>query len=172
MQTHTAVSAVSRAPSDTAKNWLVSTTRGDILTNTVIHASNGYTSALVPELRGKIVPSRGICCRIVPQSPTIWSDRSYMLRHNDWEYDYLISRKDGSIIVGGAKRDFYKHLDTWFDNTDDSTLIEPAKEYFDGYMQRTFNGWDLSLASVDKIWTGSKFLMHPSFSTPRHLLTT
>ena len=95
-----------------------------------------------------------------------------MLRHNDWEYDYLISRKDGSIIVGGAKRDFYKHLDTWFDNTDDSTLIEPAKEYFDGYMQRTFNGWDLSLASVDKIWTGSKFLMHPSFSTPRHLLTT
>jgi hypothetical protein len=78
-----------------------------------------------------------------------------MLRHNDWEYDYLISREDGSIVVGGAKRDFYRDLNTWFDNSDDSTLIESAKGYFDGYMQRTFKGWDGSLASVDKIWTGS-----------------
>lgn len=156
LQTQTAVTAVSRASENAAKKWLISTPRGDILTDTVIHASNGYAAALVPEMEGKIVPSRGICCRIVPKNPMVWSDRSYMLRHNDWEYDYLISRKDGSIVVGGAKRDFYKHLDTWFNNTDDSTLIESAKGYFDGYMQRTFKGWDDSLATVDKIWTGSK----------------
>lgn len=165
LQTQTPVTAVSRAPENAAEKWLVSTPRGEILTNTVIHASNGYASALVPELQGKIVPARGICCRIVPQNPTIWSDRSYMLRQNDWEYDYLISRNDGSIIVGGAKRDFYKHLDTWFDNTDDSTLIEPAKRYFDGYMQRTFKGWDISLASVDNIWTGSKSFVYSILST-------
>jgi glycine/D-amino acid oxidase-like deaminating enzyme len=146
------------------KKWIVSTPRGDILTSTVIHASNGYASALVPGLRGKVVPARGICCRVVPKHPTVWSDRSYMLRHNDWEYDYLISRKDGSIIVGGAKRDFYQDLNTWFDNSDDSTLIESAKGYFDGYMQRTFKGWDDSLASVDKIWTGSKLNTLQSFS--------
>jgi glycine/D-amino acid oxidase-like deaminating enzyme len=169
LQTHTPVTAVSKAPENAGKKWLVSTSRGDILTNTVIHASNGYASALVPELRGKIVPARGICCRIIPQNPVIWSDRSYMLRHNDWEYDYLISRNDGSIVVGGARRDFYKDLDTWFDNTDDSALIEPAKRYFNGYMQRTFKGWDQSLASVDKIWTGSKCSSLPA-STRSNLL--
>jgi hypothetical protein len=87
-----------------------------------------------------------------------------MLRHNDWEYDYLISREDGSIVVGGAKRDFYRDLNTWFDNSDDSTLIESAKGYFDGYMQRTFKGWDDSLASVDKIWTGSNLNLLQTFS--------
>lgn len=138
------------------EQWLVSTPRGLIRAGTVIHASNGYSAELVPEVKGKIVPSRGICCRIVPKNPTSWSTNSYMLRHNDWEYDYLISRADGSIVVGGAKRDFYKRLDSWFDNTDDSTLIDSAKDYFDGYMQRTFKGWDSSSASVDKIWTGSK----------------
>jgi glycine/D-amino acid oxidase-like deaminating enzyme len=164
LQTRTPVTAVSRAPDNATKKWLVSTPRGDILTSTVIHASNGYASGLVPELRGKVVPARGICCQIVPKNPTIWSDRSYMLRHNDWEYDYLISREDGSIVVGGAKRDFYRDLNTWFDNSDDSTLIESAKGYFDGYMQRTFKGWDDSLASVDKIWTGSNLNLLQTFS--------
>lgn len=107
-------------------------------------------------MKDKIVPTRGICCRIVPKNPTQWSNNSYMLRHSDWAFDYLISRTDGSIIVGGARQESYEQLDSWFDNSDDSTLIEPAKKYFDGYMQRTFHGWEDSEASVEKIWTGSK----------------
>lgn len=156
VQTHTAVTAVIKAASDCGARWKVTTSRGEVGTDTVIHASNGYAAALVPEVKDRIVPARGICCRIVPKVPTRWATNSYMLRHNDWEYDYLISRADGSIIVGGAKRDFYHNLDSWYDNCDDSRLIESAKGYFDGYMQRTFAGWEDSEAHVDKIWTGSK----------------
>ena len=159
LQTFTPVTAVSKAVQGSKGRWIVSTPRGDVLAHTVIHASNGYAAALVPEMKGKIVPVRGLCCRIIPKVPTLWSTNSYMLRHNDWEYDYLISRMDGSIIVGGAKRDFYEQLDSWYDNTDDSKLIESASGYFDGYMQRIFEGWDDSGAFVDKIWTGSKYCM-------------
>lgn len=37
---------------------------------------------------------------------------------------------------------------------DDSTLIQGAETYFDGYMQRHFTGWEDSGAVVSKLWTG------------------
>jgi glycine/D-amino acid oxidase-like deaminating enzyme len=96
------------------------------------------------------VPVRGICCRITtPKAHPPLLSNSYILRVAPGEYDYLIPRADGSIVVGGAKRDFYKQLDQWYDVVDDSKLIEPAKNYFDGYMQRHFHGWeDVSRTSM------------------------
>ena len=44
----------------------------------------------------------------------------------------------------------------WYNVTDDSELIEPVKNYFDGFMQRTFRGWEDSEAVTDMVWTGSK----------------
>jgi glycine/D-amino acid oxidase-like deaminating enzyme len=46
------------------------------------------------------------------------------------------------------------HRDQWHNVTDDSTLIKAAEDYFDGYMQRTFVGWEDSGATLDRIWTG------------------
>lgn len=51
---------------------------------------------------------------------------------NDHEYDYLIPRTDGSIIVGGARRDYYHQLDSWFGVHNDSQLMDKAEHYFDG----------------------------------------
>lgn len=101
------------------------------------------------------MPVRGICSRIVVPGnahPPLLSN-SYILRLSPSEYDYLIPRADGSIVVGGARRDYFKELDQWYNNADDSKLIEPAKNYFDGYMQRHFRGWEDSGAYTDKIWT-------------------
>lgn len=72
-------------------------------------------------------------------------------------YDYLIPRNDGSIIVGGAKQNFWPDRSHWYDVSDDSKLIEPARSHFDGLMQRMFIGWEDSDAFVDKIWTGSEY---------------
>lgn len=71
----------------------------------------------------------------------------------------MITRPDGSIIVGGAQYTFVEDRKQWYNVIDDSTLIEPAKNYYDDFMQRTFKGWDDSGAYVKEIWTGSKCLI-------------
>lgn len=149
----TSVAAATSEASD--YRWLVATSRGVVKTGIVVYATNGYTSALVPEMKDKIVPVRGIVARLAGEKTQRLED-SYMMRISDYEYDYMIPRPDGSLIVGGAKQDFYKDLSQWFDNSDDSQLIEGAKRYFDGYMQRHFFGWENSDVCTEDVWTGSK----------------
>lgn len=156
LQTHTPVTSVSSA-ADTAGYWTVTTLRGSLRAKKVVYATNAYSSALLPSYSQHIVPVRGICSRIIsPKADGPFINNSYILRFNDYEYDYLIPRHDGSIIVGGARRDYYGDLGEWFGNSDDSKLMENAKGYFDGYMQRHFRGWENSEAYTDSIWTGSK----------------
>lgn len=114
---------------------------------------------------GKIVPVRGVCCRIVPTRPVKKLTETYTLRWTDREFDYLIPREDGSIIVGGAWSKYYRDTANWYNVVDDGAMIEPAKKYFEGYMQRNFYGWEQSGAYIDQIWTGSK----PSTNCLPHL---
>ena len=73
----------------------------------------------------------------------------------------MIPRNDGSIVVGGARKDFAEDISTWYNVIDDSKLIGgSADTYFDGYMQRHFKGWEDSGATTDRVWTGSKFFPH------------
>ena len=154
LQTNTPVQSVS-LQRDGDGYWVVTTDRGSVRAKNVIYATNGYSSALLPELKGRIVPVKGICSRILNPKRMLLTN-NYVMRFSEREYDYLIPRSDGSIVVGGARADYYSNLDTWFDVSDDSTLIESAKNYFDGYMQRHFHGWEDSGAYTDSVWTGSK----------------
>lgn len=160
LQTNTPVKSVTEAG---GRRWNVATERGAIQTSKVIYASNAYTSSLLAEFQDKIFGVRGICSRIVPSNAKTapFLSNSYIMRLAPGEYDYLIPRSDGSIVVGGARRDYFKHLDQWYHNYDDSKLIEPAKNYFDGYMQRHFRGWEESGAKMESVWTGSKHSSNP-----------
>ena len=65
LQTRTKVTQVT--PSSTAPgNWVVSSDRGDIECTQVVHATNAYSSALEPSLRGLISPTPHMCDRVVP----------------------------------------------------------------------------------------------------------
>ncbi|KAJ0146655.1 hypothetical protein HZ326_10660 [Fusarium oxysporum f. sp. albedinis] len=153
LQTNTPVQMVS-SERDENELWTITTGRGVVKARQVIMATNAYTAALLPEYDGKIIPYRAICSRIVsPGRPPLLTN-SYALRFNEWDFDYLIPRPDGSIIVGGARQTYIKHLEDWYKNADDSDLIDRARHYFDGYMQRHFHGWEDSGAYVDDIWTG------------------
>jgi glycine/D-amino acid oxidase-like deaminating enzyme len=155
IQTYTPVTSIS-ATSD--GKWTVSTSRGDIETPTVIHATNAYTKALLPEYEKNIVPCKGICCHIaVPKediAPLVGN--SYIIREpgDPSVLSYLIPRADGGIIVGGSQAAFKPHLEQWYNNTDDAMLIEASKDYYTNYMQNNFRGWEKSKAEVQKIWTG------------------
>jgi glycine/D-amino acid oxidase-like deaminating enzyme len=163
LQTFTPVTSVQVAETSFQNPlWLVHTPRGSVKAEAVIYATNGYTAALIPEMKGKIVPVRGMVAQIAGSTTPRMQD-SYMLRFSDYEYDYMIPRPDGSIILGGARRDYYDKLNEWFDVSDDSRLMEGARGYFDTYMQRHFRGWEDSDVSTEEIWTGSKcsFLATP-----------
>lgn len=153
LQTHTPATSIIANPEG---GWIVDTPRGKIHAKQVVHASNGYVSGLLPEYQHNIIPCKGICCRItVPEgSVAPLLNDSYINRTEDSVLSYLIPRSDGSIIVGGASANFKPFRDQWYRNVDDSILIDSAKDYYEGYMQRTYRGWENSGAKIDKIWTG------------------
>ncbi|KAF2028094.1 FAD dependent oxidoreductase [Setomelanomma holmii] len=155
LQTFTPVNEVRTVvPDPGSHSWLVDTPRSSVKTKVVIHATSGYTAALVPEMKDKIVPVRGMVARLAGSKAPRTKD-SYMMRFSDYEYDYMIPRLVGSVMLGGGRRDYYKNLDDWFDVSDDSELIEGARGYFDGYMQRHFHGWEDSGSRTKEIWTGA-----------------
>ena len=157
LQTQTPVMKVSKERDADSHRFSVQTSRGSIATHKVVYATNGYTSSLLPQYRDVIVPVRGTCCRIVApkRSDTPKLTHSYTIRWNSWDYDYFVPREDGSIIVGGARSSFVHQRNGWYNTTDDSQVLPSAAKYFDGYMQRTFKGWENSGAYTDRVWTGS-----------------
>lgn len=167
LQTHTPVVGVSDEPLSDGR-WLVTTAeRGTIVAKQVLFATNGYTAGVAPQFRDRIVPVRGICGRIVVPSertgkPAPFLPMSYGLRYGPALFDYLIPRNDGSIIVGGTKQTWWHEPEHWYDVTNDSTLIEPARKEFENLMQKTYFGWEDTEAYPEKIWTGSEFLLSSS----------
>lgn len=154
LQTSTPATSISASP-EADGSWSVITTRGAIKARKVIVAANAYTAALLPEYRDKIIPYRAICSWIVAPNPPLLAD-SYAIRFSPTDFDYLIPRPDGSIIVGGARSAYFKYTEDWYGSVDDTKVIERAKDYFEGYMQRHFRGWENSGAHTDQVWTGSE----------------
>jgi glycine/D-amino acid oxidase-like deaminating enzyme len=154
LQTHTPVTKVTKTP-DAEGCLTITTPRGEVRAAKIVYATNAYTSSILPEFTDKIVPVRGICSHIVPgKNGAPLLSNSYIIRWSDTKYEYLIPRTDGSIIVGGARSVYYHDLESWYDNVNDDKLIDSAKDYFNGYMQRVFRGWENSAAHTNKVWTG------------------
>ncbi|KAM3077253.1 hypothetical protein ACMFMG_003283 [Clarireedia jacksonii] len=152
---HTNTPVVSLSPNSSG-GQLVETLRGTIRAGKIVHATNAYVSNLLPEYNANVIPCKGICCHItLPQNTTLPPIKySYIIRDKENVLDYLIPRADGSIIVGGASKNFRPFKDQWYDSVNDDTLIKAVESYYDGYMQRTFKGWENSGAKVESIWTG------------------
>jgi glycine/D-amino acid oxidase-like deaminating enzyme len=135
----------------------IRTARGDMKADTVIFATNAYTSGLLPSFKDVIVPVRGMATHLVPAKPIHpHLTNTYNLDFGPGKgVDYLNPRPDGGIVVGGAKWTFDSDRDSWFNNYDDSVPFpQEAEAYWEGYMQRTFHGWEDSQSKVDKTWVG------------------
>lgn len=85
---------------------VVKTGRGDIKARHIVHATNGWLGHLLPELRPFISPVRGNVVHYDPagtKSPMGLDSRySFWMRYGTKDYDYLIQRKPGDIVVGRA----------------------------------------------------------------------
>jgi glycine/D-amino acid oxidase-like deaminating enzyme len=157
LQTNTYVTSVSQQPSKEGF-FKIETSRGAMKARKILFATNGYTGAISPEYANVIVPWKGICSRTVVKSEGILPNLSntYNLHNPSENPEYMNPRLDGSIIVGGGKDTFEKDYDLYWNNPDDSTLIEPAKHYFDNYVSDRFVDYASLDTSVENLWTGSK----------------
>jgi glycine/D-amino acid oxidase-like deaminating enzyme len=154
VQTHTPVVSVSE---DGEGGSVIATPRGEVRAGKVVFATNAYTAGLVPGFRDVIVPVRGMATHLVPDQPV----RPHLGSTYNIDFgpgkgvDYLNPRPDGGIVVGGAKWMFEGDKASWFDNFDDSVgFSDEVQRYWDGYMQRTFAGWEESGSKVERTWVG------------------
>lgn len=156
LQTNTPVIAIETDGDD--EEYTVNTNRGQVKTPIIVFATNGYTAGLLPQYDNIITPTKVTASHISvpPGQHTPYLSNTHNLRYDPNHIDYLNPRLDGSIVVGGGKRTYEKERELWHNVYDDSTLIDPARHYFDGLMQRHFRGWEDSDAATESVWTGSK----------------
>lgn len=159
LQTHTLVHEVSES-ADSEGYWALLTPRGITRARRVIFANNAYISGLLREYDEAIYGARGTVCRLVPSpsqppAPEIPLGSCGLESESPATVDsYYGLRPDKSLIVGGAKSAFYAQRELWYRNFDDSTLIEPAVPYFEGWAAKTFGGWEETSVKVESVWTG------------------
>lgn len=145
---------------------ILTTTRGITKAKKVIYATNAYTSAILPQYEGVIVPRKGQNSILVPLEKSCHPRVTHTcnLFHEPDEADYLVPRPDGNIILGGGSKLYRKNSEDrnsdWWNTVDDSTLVnDRVKTHFDNTMARCFRGWEKSEAKAAMTWTGSK--LHP-----------
>lgn len=111
LQTNTVVRAIE--DSRDGEHAMVRTNRGSISARHIVHATNAWMGHLLPELRPYVSPVRGnVVHYAASKSPGdavqgasafgFDSNFSYWLRYGKKDYDYLIQRKHGDLIVGRA----------------------------------------------------------------------
>ncbi|KAM4058226.1 FAD dependent oxidoreductase [Hirsutella rhossiliensis] len=121
--------------------WIVETPRGKIAAGSVLLATNGYTSHLLPQFRDLIVPTRGQVVALPPRD--LKGDETPLDIRNTYYFfgdasdkavgrdDYLVQRPaPGSELVlgGGRERGRNAGVGVW----DDSELDEPVSRWLGG----------------------------------------
>ncbi|KAK0483682.1 DAO-domain-containing protein [Armillaria novae-zelandiae] len=165
LQTWTPVNSVSS--SGVSKKWVVATERGSITTPTVVHATNAYASALLPEFKKVIKPTPHMCNKVIP--PRSWSgtkalEHSYGVFCPGDTYYSINPRanSDGIILFGGSnpgQHALLKYLEEHPDerSNDGLTNFEPVTKAVDDFIQNEFSDWGSASApgeGLDYAWSG------------------
>lgn len=161
IHTHTPVTSVTRSPSgssSTNPRYILSTPRGPISCSRVVHATNAYTSHLLPSLSGPngIVPTRG---QIIATRASVGRALN---KANGWSgnrgYEYWFPRplKTGEVtplvILGGGREASGPRFELYVDD-DSSTNPAVGKELRD-FLPAVF-GSNLGHGNEPEMeWTG------------------
>lgn len=144
---------------DTGETTLT-TARGNLRAKKTVFATNAYTAALLPQYEEIITPFKGQNSHLSPApsfTPPKPLSSTYNLHFDSHYADYLIPRPDGGIMLGGAKWTYEHDRKIWWNNVNDSTLINSAAtDHFDSVMADHFYGWENAGAHHDMVWSGSK----------------
>ncbi|KAL4875625.1 FAD dependent oxidoreductase [Aspergillus karnatakaensis] len=150
LQTRTRVSQVTQS-SNSPEEWIVRSDRGDIECSRVVHATNAYSSALEPSLRGIISPTPHMCDRIKPPVNLVGSGglkNSYGVLLPDGGLFSINPRSDqeGSVLFGGSnpgQREFERWVQENPSRATDDGLqgFKSVTEAVQTFAESQINGW-------------------------------
>lgn len=150
LQTYTVAKSVTESAGG-RRRWTIHTDRGDVACDNVIHATNAYSAALEPALRGVITPKPHICTKVLPPRAV---SGSRAIRNS---YGVLLPggalfsinprcNADGNIMFGGSNPG-QQALDDWVEKHPENCINDGlaniegvthcVKEFIDG----NFEGW-------------------------------
>lgn len=174
LQTYTKVTQVKASPRNSGK-WIVETERGDIECSQVVHATNAYSSALEPSLRGLIRPSPHICTKVIPPVTLAGSkslQNSYAVLLPGGALFSINPRctADGILLFGGSNPG-QQEFDKWLEEhperciDDGLTGFDFGKEAAKKLAESRFPGWTDAATGpgelYDYSWTGIIARVHP-----------
>lgn len=151
LQTYTVATSVSEATGG-QRRWLVHTDRGVIACDNVVHATNAYSAALEPSLRGVITPKPHICTKVVPPRAVSGSQamrNSYGVLLPDGALFSINPRctADGNIMFGGSNPG-QQALDDWVERHPENCIndglsdVEGVTQCVKDFIHNKFEGWD------------------------------
>lgn len=149
LQTYTVATSIKKATGQ--RRWIVQTSRGDVACDNVIHATNAYSAALEPILRGIITPKPHVCTRVVPPrgvSGTRAIRNSYGVLLPDGAFFSINPRSssDGNVMFGGSNPG-QKALDDWVETHPENCIndgladVEGVTECVKSFIDNNFEGW-------------------------------
>ncbi|KAL4931087.1 NAD(P)/FAD-dependent oxidoreductase [Aspergillus undulatus] len=164
LQTRTKVTQI--VQSSAPGKWVAKTERGNIECTQVIHATNAYSSALEPSLRGLIYPQPHMCDRVVPlvksEAPNglgLTNSYGVLLPNGGLFSINPRSTKEGSVLFGGSNPG-QPELERWIDDpshpergVDDGLLgFKPVTDAVQDFAESQLVGWKAQ--SEHDSWSG------------------
>ncbi|KAJ4988180.1 FAD dependent oxidoreductase [Stagonosporopsis vannaccii] len=151
LQTYTVATSVTKATKG-RRRWIVQTSRGEIACDNVIHATNAYSAALEPILKGIITPKPHICTKVVPPravSGTRAIRNSYGVLLPDGGLFSINPRctADGNVMFGGSNPG-QKALDDWVEKHPENCIndgladVEGVTSCVKSFIDDNFEGWN------------------------------
>jgi glycine/D-amino acid oxidase-like deaminating enzyme len=150
LQTHTVATSVTGSDRG-RRRWVVHTERGDIACDNVIHATNAYSAALEPTLKGVITPKPHVCTRVVPPravsgSRAIRNSYGVLLPGGGLFSINPRCDADGNVMFGGSNPG-QQALDDWVENHPENCIndglanVEGVADCVKEFINGNFEGW-------------------------------
>ncbi|KAI9437016.1 FAD dependent oxidoreductase [Lactarius indigo] len=148
-------------PSTVTPQYTIQTPRGAVTAHHIIHATNGWSSHLLPGLRGKIVPIRGLMTAQrpgmgLPTSASSPGARAHIFYYTPPGYDYLTQLPNHSgeaeLLFGGGVVQGGRITLTEVGVSDDSAYSMAIASHIQGALPEYFGraNWGAEGA----LWTG------------------
>ncbi|KAG6856518.1 hypothetical protein H0H87_003606 [Tephrocybe sp. NHM501043] len=157
LYTNTPVTSITRSDSN-SRRWNLSTHRGNIHSSYVIHATNAYTSHLLPHMHGPkgIIPTRGQAIALRAAAPSSEITPDAWVGTLGWKYWFprpvSSPEEHPLIILGGGRDEVGPGLESYI--IDDSTVNVNAGKALRNYLPPLFPGKYEEGREPEMEWTG------------------